>query len=166
MAHSDDIRRRARSDYIFRRMTPATICTAYAVSEATFGRWKKAAKEDGDDWDKARTASVIAGEGIETVVSSVVEDFMIQAQSLLDDIRDGVLTTAEKVAHLVAIADAMTKMTSAAKKLAPKVSELGVAQDVMAHLLEFVREYFPQHASAILEVIEPFGEKLSKIYAS
>jgi hypothetical protein len=41
-----------------------------------------------------------------------------------------------------------------------------VAQDVMAHLLEFVREYFPQHASAILEVIEPFGEKLSKIYAS
>jgi hypothetical protein len=162
----DDARRKARGDYIYRRMTGATIALAYGISEATFGRWKKAAKDDGDDWDKARTASVIAGEGLETVVSSVVEDFMIMAQALLDDIRDGNLDTSTKVQHLVALADAMTKMTSSARKLAPKISELGVAQDVMGHLLEFVRQHFPQHAAAILEIIEPFGERLAGLYKS
>lgn len=160
------MRRKARSDYVYRRMTGATISMALGISQATFGRWKKAAKDAGDDWDIARSASIMAGEGIETVVSSVVEDFMIMAQSLLDEIKNGELSMEQKVKHLVALADAMTKMTASAGKLAPKISELGVAQDVMRHLLEFVQEHFPQHAPAILEIIEPFGERLAGLYAA
>lgn len=166
MANDKDQRRKARSDYVYRRMTGATIALALNISQATFGRWKKAAKSAGDDWDMARSASVIAGEGIETVVSTVVEDFMVMAQALLDDIKNGDLSLDQKVKHLVALADAMTKMTASAGKLAPKISELGVAQDVMRHLLEFVRQNFPQHAAAILEIIEPFGERLAGIYTS
>jgi transposase-like protein len=162
---SDDKRRKARSDYIYRRMAGATIALAHGISEATFYRWKKAAKEAGDDWDIARSASIIAGEGIETVVSSVLEDFMLQAQALLEEIKSGEIPVKERVAHLVAIADAMTKMTASAGKLAPRISELGVAQDVMGQLLEFVRAEFPQHADAILEIIEPFGERLAGLYA-
>ena len=163
---SDDKRRKARSDYIYRRMMQSTIAVTLGVSEATVGRWKKAAKEAGDDWDKARSAHVLAGEGMETVVSTVLEDFMIQAQAVMDEIKNGAHNTQEKVAMLVALADAMTKMTTSSRRLAPKISELGVAQDVMAKLLEFVREEFPQHAPAILEIIEPFGERLSEIYTT
>lgn len=166
MSSRDDLKRKARSDYIYRRMMQSTIAAAYGISEATVGRWKKAAKDDGDDWDKARTAHVIAGEGVETVVSTVVEDFMILAQSLLDEIRDGEHTTKERVEMLVMLADAQTKMVASSKRLAPRISELGVAQDVMAKLLDFVREVFPQHAAAIREIIEPFGERLTEIYAS
>lgn len=166
MSSRDEICRKARSDYIYRRMMLSTIAAAYGVAQSTVGRWKKAAKAAGDDWDKARTAHVIAGEGVEVVVSSVVEDFMIQAQAILDEIRDGEHTTNEKVDMLVAISDAMTKMAASAKRFAPKVSELGVAQDVMAKLLDFVRSEFPHHAQAILEIIEPFGERLSEIYAT
>lgn len=166
MATDHDTRRKARADYIYRRMTIATIAALHSVSQATIGRWKKAAKEAGDDWDIARSASILAGEGIETVVSSVVEDFMIMAQSLLDEIKNGELPLGDKVKHLVALADAMTKMTASAGKLAPKISELGVAQDVMQHLMKFVREYFPHHAAAILEIIEPFGERLAGLYTS
>lgn len=166
MSAESDKRRKARSDYVYRRMAGATIAASLNISQATFGRWKKAAKADGDDWDRARSASIIAGEGIETVVSSVVEDFMIMAQSLLEEIKTGDLTMDQKVKHLVSLADAMTKMTASAGKLAPKISELGVAQDVMRHLMDFVRQYFPQHAAAILEIIEPFGERLTGIYAS
>lgn len=162
----EEVRRKARSDYVYRRMMQSTVAAAYGISEATVGRWKKAAKDAGDDWDKARTAHVIAGEGVEVVVSSVVEDFMIQAQSILDEIKVGAHTTQEKVAMLVSLSDAMTKMAASAKRFAPKVSELGVAQDVMAKLLDFVREEFPHHASAILEIIEPFGERLAEIYAT
>lgn len=166
MSAREDIKRKARSDYVNRRMMQSTIAAAYGISEATVGRWKKAAKDAGDDWDKARTAHVLAGEGMESVVSSVVEDFMIQAQAILDEIKDGQHTTQEKVGMLVSLSDAMTKMTSSARKLAPKISELGVAQDVMAKLLEFVRLNFPQHAHVILEIIEPFGERLAEIYTS
>lgn len=166
MANDMDKRRKARSDFVYRRMTQATISMTLGISQATFGRWKKASKENGDDWDIARSASLMAGEGIETVVSSVVEDFMIMAQSLLDDIKNGELALDQKVKHLVALADAMTKMTASAGKLAPKISELGVAQDVMQYLVEFVRENFPQHITAILEIIEPFGEQLARRYGS
>ncbi|MCY1668066.1 DUF1804 family protein [Rhizobium sp. SL86] len=110
MSNEQDTRRKARSDYVYRRMTGATISLALNISQATFGRWKKAAKAAGDDWDLARSASIIAGEGIETVVSSVVEDFMIMAQALLEEIKNGELTMDQKVKHLVALADAMTKM--------------------------------------------------------
>lgn len=166
MSAPDDLRRKARSDYIYRRMTLATIAVAYGKHEATISRWKKSALDAGDDWDKARTAHVIAGEGVEVVVSQVVEDFMIQAQAILDEIKTGTHTTQEKVGLLVSLSDAMTKMAASAKRFAPKVSELGVAQDVMAKLLEFVRENFPQHSHVILEIIEPFGERLAEIYTT
>ena len=165
MSARDDLKRKARSDYVYRRMMQSTIAAAYGISEATVGRWKKAAKEAGDDWDKARTAHVIAGEGMEVVVSTVVEDFLIQAQAIQDEIKDGNHSTKEKVEMLVSLADAMVKMTSSARRLAPKISELGVAQDVVAKFLQFVRENFPQHAAVILEILEPFGEKLAELYA-
>lgn len=163
---NEDTRRKARSDYVYRRFTLATISAAHGVSAATVGRWKKAAKANGDDWDKARTAHVIAGEGVEAVVSTVVEDFMIQAQSILDEIKNGEHSVREKVDMLVSLSDAMTKMAASAKKFAPKVSELGVAQDVMGKLLDFVKEEFPQHAPTILEIIEPFAERLAEIYTT
>lgn len=166
MSVRDDVKRKARSDYVYRRMLQSTIAAAYGISEATVGRWKKAAKDAGDDWDKARTAHVIAGEGMETVVSHVLEDYMILAQATLDEIRDGPHTTREKVDMLVSLADAQTKMVASSKRLAPKISELGVAQDVMAKLLDFVKENFPQHAQVILEIIEPFGERLTEIYTT
>ena len=139
----------------------------HAASARVAEQWSsatvlKVAPGPGDD----PNAHVIAGEGVEAVVSSVVEDFMIQAQAILDEIKDGAHTTQEKVGMLVSLSDAMTKMAASAKRFAPKVSELGVAQDVMAKLLDFVRDEFPQHSSAILEVIEPFSERLAEIYTS
>ncbi len=162
---NDDTRRKARSDYIYRRMSGTTIALLYNVSRSTFGRWKSNAKKKGDDWDIARSASIIAGEGIEVVVSTVVEDFMVMAQSLLEEIKGDAVPVDQKVKHLVSLADAMTKMTSAAGKLAPSISELGVAQDVMRHLLDFVRAEFPQHANVVLEILEPFGERLPELYS-
>ena len=163
---NEDKRRKARSDYVFRRFTLATIAAANGISQTTVGRWKKQAKSEGDDWDAARTAHVIAGEGVEAVVSTVVEDFMIQAQSILDEIKTGNHSVKEKVDMLVSLSDAMTKMAASAKKFAPKVSELGVAQDVMTKLLNFVKDEFPHHAETILEIIEPFAERLSEMYAT
>ena len=166
MAHPDETRRAVRAAFVFDQLGLEVAAIKHEVPIATARRWKAEAKKAGDDWDKARGAHVLAGEGVEVVVSTVVEDFMIQAQGILDEIKEGTHTTREKVDMLVQLSDAMTKMAASAKRFAPKVSELGVAQDVMAKLLDFVREEFPHHAKAILEIIEPFGERLSEIYAS
>ncbi|ARE40897.1 Phage DNA-binding protein [Rhodovulum sp. P5] len=161
-----EIRRKVRADYIYRRMQQSTIAAAHGISESTVGRWKKADRAAGDDWDKARSAAVIAGEGVEVVVSTVVEDFMLQAQSIMEEIKHGGHTAAEKIDMLVSLSDAMTKMAASAKRFAPNISELGVAHDVMSRLLDFVREEFPQHSHVVLEIIEPFGARLSEIYTT
>lgn len=166
MASDSDIRRKARSDYVYRRMTGATIALSLNISQATFGRWKKAAKEDGDDWDMARSAAVIAGEGLDTVISSVVEDFVIMAQALLEEVKSEKLTLDQKIKHMVALGDAMVKVTASAGKLAPKISELGVAQSVVQHLIAFVQEQFPQHISVVQEILIPFGDRIASAFSS
>lgn len=166
MSNDTDTRRKARSDYVYRRMTMATISVTLNVSQATLGRWKKAAKANGDDWDMARAASTIAGEGLDTVVSSVTEDFVIMAQALLDEVKNNKdLTLDQKIKHMVALGDAMVKVTASAGKLAPKISELGVAQSVVQHLVGFVQEQFPQHISVVQEILIPFGDRIATAFA-
>lgn len=41
---------------------------------------------------------------------------------------------------------------------------LEISMDVMRHLSAFVRESYPQHAAAFLEILEPFGDRLVEIY--
>lgn len=166
MSARDDLKRRARSDYVNRRMMQSTIAAAYSISEATVGRWKKAAKEAGDDWDLARRAHVIAGEGVEVVASAVIEDFFIQAQAVMANIRKSDGDPEKQVAMLASLADSTTKMAAASKRFAPKISELGVAQDVIAKFFDFVKVNFPQHAAVILEIIDPFGALLPEIYTT
>lgn len=168
MARSDaETRRKARAAYIFKRKPGSLIAAELKISEATFARWKKAAREAGDDWDMARTANQISGEGLESVMRVLVDEFTILAQSVLEEIKAaGTISISDKVKAIVSIADAMNKMTISAGKLAPKISELGVAQDVMRRFLDFVRAEFPQHAPVILEIIEPFGEHLVEAYTA
>lgn len=168
MARRDgETRRKARAAYIFKRQPGSLIAAQLKISEATFARWKKAAKEGGDDWDMARTASQIAGEGLEEVLRNLIDEFVVMATSVMEEVKAADnLSLTDKVKALVSMADAMNKMTVSAGKLAPKISELGVAQDVMRRFLDFVRAEFPQHAAVILEIIEPFGEHLVEAYTS
>lgn len=166
MASDTDTRRKARSDYVYRRMQIATIALTLNVSQATIGRWKKAAKETGDDWDLARSAATIAGEGLDVVVSSVTEDFVLLAQALLEEVKSNEkLSIDQKIKHMVALGDAMVKVTASAGKLAPKISELGVAQSVVQHLIHFVQENFPQHISVVQEILVPFGDRIASAFA-
>jgi hypothetical protein len=43
-------------------------------------------------------------------------------------------------------------------------SNLQIGMDVVKHMSRFVRESYPQHAAAFLEILEPFGDKLVEIY--
>jgi len=164
MAVDSDIKRKARSEYIYKRKTQAMIALSVGVSAATIRRWKAAAKKKGDDWDVARAAHMVAGEGLDSVITTVVEEFMIMAQNMIEELKEPDQPLDKRVQQITSLADAMNKMTNSAGKLAPKISELGVAQDVIRRLTEFVREEFPDHAPAILEIAEPFAEHLVEAY--
>ena len=166
MGHAEDKKKLARRRYVFERQSMPTIALLISVSETTIRRWKKAAKDAGDDWDVARSAHMIAGQGLEAVVSAVVEDVVILTQSTIDAIKaDEQIGAESKVKLITSLADSMNKMVAAAGRAAPKVSELGVAQDVLKRLAGFIREHHPKHAEAFLEVLEPFGEHLIEVYS-
>ncbi len=165
MAYSNDLRKKAREAYIFKRQAPQTIALALGVPASTIRRWKKEALCHSDDWDVAKNAHLIAGQGLDGIISATIEDFVILSQATIDDIKNADADPATRVKLLVALADAMTKAVSAAGRLTPKISELGVAQDVLRRLSEFVGENHPHHADAFLEILEPFAAEIARAYS-
>nr|WP_321460413.1 DUF1804 family protein [uncultured Cohaesibacter sp.] len=165
MAHKDEKRIDARRAYIWDQQSVPVIALSIGVSEATVRRWKRDAKQSGDNWDVARAAHMMAGEGLETVVSGVVEQFVTLFKATIEQLQDdGNLSPEERVKAMASLSDAFNKMVASAGRVAPKISELGVANDVLQRQAEFIREFYPQHAAAFLEILEPFGERLVEVY--
>lgn len=165
MAHDDQVRRNARRAFVYERQALPTISIALAVSEATLRRWKKEAREGGDDWDMARSANAIAGEGLEAVVATVIEDFVVLYQATISGVKEHpAMEPLDKVKALASLADAFHKTITAAGRVSPKLSELGIAMDVLKRLAEFTREHHPKQVEALLVVLEPFGSHLSEVY--
>lgn len=165
MAHEPDKRREARRRYVFDRQALPTIAIAIDVAEGTLRRWKRDAQQTGDDWDIARSANTVAGEGLDKLVTEVVQDYVIVHQATIEDLRaDKDLTAAEKAKILAGLADSFNKTVHAAGRVSPKISELGVAMDVLKRLGEFITREHPDLAAALLEVLEPFGATLGEVY--
>jgi len=69
-----------------------------------------------------------------------------------------------KVTMLSSLADAYNKLVSASRRLMPETDKLAVATDVVKRLADFTRTKHPKHASALIEVLEPFADELAKAY--
>lgn len=164
MAYTAEQRKKAREAYVFKRQSPPTISLAIGVPATTIRRWKSDALKHGDDWGVARSANLIAGQGLEAVVMATIEDFVMLTHATMEDIKSSPADVDIKVKQLVSLADAMTKAVAAAGRVTPKISELGVAQDVLQRLTAFVAENFPHHADAFLEILEPFGLEIVGAY--
>ena len=165
MAYTADQRKKAREASVFKRQSPPTISLAIGVPPTTIRRWKSDALRKGDDWGVARSANLIAGQGLEAVVMTVVEDFVMLTHASMDDIKGSTSDVDTKVKQLASLADSMTKAVAAAARVTPKISELGVAQDVLQRMSSFVAENYPQHADAFLEILEPFGHEIVGAYS-
>lgn len=165
MAHDADKRREARKRYVYERQALPTIAIAITVAEATLRRWKREAARGGDDWDQARGANAIAGGGLDNLIIEVVQDYVTMHQATIEDLRnDPDVAAADKARILASLADAFTKTVNAAGRVSPKISELGVAMDVLKRLVEFTSRHHPALAPQLLDMLEPFGAQLSEVY--
>jgi len=165
MAHGKDKQKQARSHYVLNRQSLPAVAALLKVPAATLRRWKAAAKEGGDDWDKARAAGLISGQGYTDLISGALEEFAVQFRTVMDALKeDKAMPAAEKVKLLASVSDAFNKTVAAAGRAAPKISELGVAYDVLQRLSDFALNKRPDIAPQILEILEPFGTEIAEVY--
>lgn len=165
MAHAEDKRRAVRAAYVFDQLSLEMAALKHDVPFATVRNWKKAGKELGDDWDKAKSAQMIAGGGIEDVVRQTLGIVVQQVQSTLETIQNSTdMTPMAKVDMLTSLADAYNKLMSVSRRMMPETDKLAVATEVVKRLVEFTRTKHPKHAMALLEVLEPFGDELARTY--
>jgi predicted ArsR family transcriptional regulator len=165
MAHPPETRTRLRAFFIHDGLSLDTAAERLSLSSRTATRWKQEALAKGDDWDKARAASRLAGEGAEAVSQAVLEEFLALFQTTLGEIKGNRdLKPMERAEAISRLSDAYTKTMSSVAKSAPKLNRLAVASEVLQLLAKFVQTKVPKHAPALMEVLEPFGEELVAAY--
>ncbi|HRQ57648.1 MAG TPA: DUF1804 family protein [Azoarcus taiwanensis] len=165
MAHSDDTRRAVRAAYVFDQLGLEAAAAAKFVPVATARRWKTEAKRAGDDWDRARSAQMIAGGGIEDVVRQTLAVVVQQVQATVESIQAAEdMDPATKVQMLASLADAYNKLMAVSKRLMPETDKLAVAMDVIKRFGDFIAKKKPALAGEFVEQIEAFGDEIGRVY--
>ena len=165
MAHPPETRDALRRAYVFDRLSLEVAALKLGIPVGTATRWKRDARDNGDDWDKQRAAQLLAGGSIEDIARMALAGLVTQYQATIEALNtDSSLDAATKVQLLASLADAYNKTVSASKRVLPETSELATAMEVVQQLAGFIRQRYPRHGQAFAEILEPFGEEVSKRY--
>ncbi len=170
MAHPPEKRMEVRTAYIGGLPLEAAADQA-GVPYPTARNWFRAAREAGDDWDKFRAASlIVAGGGIEQAMGRVIAAGLQRCEALLDRLDDDAanpdskLSAAEAVKAMATLGDTVAKLRASGKTLMPEADKLGVAMDVVKRMAEFVAKRKPALAHEFVELMEPFGDEIARVY--
>ena len=164
MAHGSEKVAAVRAAYVHERLPLEIAAARVGVAPGTATRWKRKAREAGEDWDKLRAACLLAGDGVEAVARQMLADYVVQHKTLMDAISTGDMPAAAKVDMLASLADSFNKTVAASKRVLPETSELATALSVLDKLGLFIRDHYPQHGPAFLEVLEPFGAEVARVF--
>ena len=165
MAHAQEAITACRAAYIYDRLPLDKAAAKAGVPPATAARWKRAAKERGEDWDKLRAAVLLSGEGTEAVARQALAEYVALHQAVMEEIAQKAEVTAlQKVGLLASLADSLAKTVAASRRILPETDELAISLQVLNSLADFVKNRYPHCAAANLEVVEPFGAELVKKY--
>jgi hypothetical protein len=165
MAYSPETISAVRSAYVYEALNREQLSERFNVPVTTIARWKKAALKNGDNWDRGRAAARISGQGMEAVTTAVLEDFVLMFQSAMEEIKNAEdIKPYDKVEMLSKLSDAYAKTVAAMAKTNPKLDKLSFAVDILRDLVQFIQTHYPQHATAMEEVLLPFGESIGKRY--
>lgn len=162
MAYSPQKINEARSAYVYEALNREAISERFNVPVSTIARWKKSALDKGDDWDRARAAARLSGQGAEAVTTAVLEDFMLLFQSTLDGVKAAAeMKPLEKAEIISRLSDSYTKTIGAAAKASPKLNKLSIAMEVLQLLVKYIQSERPDLVGQFSDVLGGFGEKLA-----
>lgn len=165
MAYDQAVRDKVRSAFVFQRLSLELAAVAASVPISTARRWKSDAKANGDDWDKAQAAQLMAGGTIEDIARQMLAGLVLQYQASMEALQtDKEMKPADKVQLLASLADAYNKTIAASKRILPETSELATAMDVIQRLAAYVKERHPHLIGAFAEMLDDFGRELAREY--
>lgn len=166
MAYHKDSKEQLRRAYVFDNLSLEKAAKLLGVSYPTAQRWKNKAKQDGDDWDKVKSAHTLAGGSIEALARQLLTDFVVQFKATMDLVKDDdALDAKTRVELLTSLSDSYNKAIGANKKLMPEVSKLAIAMQVVNELGDYIKEHKPEVLPLFIEVLEPFGERLVRSFS-
>lgn len=165
MAHGSEKRTQLRGLYVYKRLQMEAACGAVSLPVATGRRWKREAAANGDDWDSARSAVALGDENFSHMSRKLLEDYLTQHQHIMEELKaDKNITHIDRANALSKLSDSLAKTLANMRRVMPEVNRHAIALDALQRLCTFGQQRFPQHVSALIEMLEPFGEELAKAY--
>ena len=163
--YGPEVRREVRRSYVSDRQNLKACSSLHDVPYDTVRRWKREDAAKGNNWDQQRRAVQMSEGGIGDLTKIVLESFIPFFESTIKALKEGQFDDPIKQAEAISrLADAFQKTVKAAGAVDPELARLAISMDVIKELAAFVREKFPQHQAAVLEMLEPFGEHISQLY--
>eukprot|EP00456_Euglypha_rotunda_P029183 TRINITY_DN228_c0_g1_i6.p5 TRINITY_DN228_c0_g1~~TRINITY_DN228_c0_g1_i6.p5 ORF type:complete len:166 (+),score=41.31 TRINITY_DN228_c0_g1_i6:3717-4214(+) len=163
MAHGSEKRTQLRGLYVYQRLPMETACKKVGIPRSTANRWKAEAAAQGDDWENVRAAVALGDDNFATLGKKLLEDYLVQHQATMDLLRDDKKMSAmERATTLASMSDSFGKTMASFKRLAPELNRQSIQLDTLQRLATFAQRRYPQHVSALLDMLEPFGEELAK----
>lgn len=154
-----------RAAFVYEALNLDAIAEKFNVPRSTLMRWKRVAQQNGDDWERARSAARLSSQGMESVTRVVLEELVLQFQSTLEQIKAAPdIKPADKVDLLSSLSDAYSKTVASMAKANPKLDKLSFAAHILRDLVQYVQTRHPQHAMAMEQVLMPFSEEIGKRY--
>lgn len=153
-----------RGTYVYERLPLDAAAEKHCVSYNTTRAWKRKAKANGDDWDKARAASRMASGGLGDITTQMLEDFSLLFLVTVEDIKTGELSGLQKTEALSRLSDAYNKIMKSAVRGTPEIAKLSVALEVLEELAKFIKEQYPSELKVFAAILEPFGARVSEVF--
>jgi transposase-like protein len=156
MAHPPEKRLELRAAYIGGLPLEAAADKA-GVPAATARNWYRAAREEGDDWDKFRAASlIVAGGGIEQAMGRIIAAGLMRCEALLerfDDAADPV----EAVKAMATLGDTVAKLKAAGRMMMPEADRLAIETAAVKALSDLFVRLHPKSADRMLSTVEAWA---------
>lgn len=162
MAYSQEFVLAVRASYIYESLNFEACALKHNAASKTIQAWKRKAKENGDDWDKARSAARLASGGLGEITARLLEDFTLLFQNTIDDLSTGDHSGLEKAEAISRLSDAYSKTMKSAATGNPKIARLSIALEVIKSLSEFIKAEHPELLNDFVTVLEGFDVKITK----
>lgn len=156
MARPPEERMKLRTAYIGGLPLEAAADKA-GVPYATARNWFRAARDEGDDWDKFRAASlIVAGGGIEQAMGRIIAAGLMRCEALLERIGE-TEDPFSAVSAVATLGDTVAKLKAAGRGMMPEADRLAIETGAVKALADlFVRQH-PGDAAKMVAVIEAWA---------
>ncbi|SFC04591.1 DUF1804 family protein [Pseudoalteromonas denitrificans] len=161
MAHGLDIKNAVRHSYVTELLAMSVAAIKNSVSEGTARRWKMEAKDNGDDWELARTATRRSEGPMGEFTSDFIEEFTVQVNetfTMLKQENEG-MSLEQRTKILSSLTDMMAKVMkhSGGNK---KLQKRTFAFEVLKLLTKFISTQHPKLAPAFVDILTSFSARI------